>query len=284
MDLTDINPIKIISDENKIVLFDKNGDLGMVTIANKTMKRFQCFFMLRNCHYQNTCLMGDGDLLILDPIRLSINKLNILNGTEIIVLHSLKFIYSIKTMFANNSKIYLIDITGNLYLFNEGEKKVNQIGNNGICKLINQFVTHKNYLFTIESNCLYRTNLVDGNYVEIVNEYSANATFIFADNVYLVFITRDDDIFITIPSDNTLKLKKKFNFPGISNSTCLTYFKNNIVLYNKDNKTIDIISLENEELSLKTMIEDFPEVYFFVNNNDILACILKDGVIYKLYY
>jgi hypothetical protein len=283
-EVTDINPIKMVLDDSKLVLFDKNGDLLTISLKDKGTKRFHCFFMLRNCHFQNTCLMGDGDLLILDPIRLSINKLNIINGTEIIVLHSLKFIYSIKTMFTNNSKIYLIDVTGNLYLFNESEKKVNQIGNNGVCKYINQFVTHKNYLFTIEGSCLYRTSLVDGNYIEIKNDFMAHTAYIFADNVYIVFVTKEDNIYITVPSENTLKLKKKFNYPGISQFNCITYFKNNLIVYRNETRTIECISLDGDELVSKTMIEDFPEVYFFVNNNDILACILKDGVIYKLYY
>jgi hypothetical protein len=282
-ELADLNPIKLIADDEKVVIFDKNGDLNVFNIKTKALKPFKCFFMLRNCHFQNTCLMGDGYLLILDPIRLSINKLNIVNGSEIILLHSLKFIYSIRTVFANNSKIYFIDITGNLYYFNESEKKVNQIGNNGICKYLNQYVTHKNYLFTIENSCLYRTSLVDGSYVEIKNDFMTNVAFIFADNVYIIFISKEDDIIVTVPSDMTLKLKKKFNYPGISQTNCITYFKNHIVTYKPDTKTIDSLSLEGDELVAKTMVEDFPDVYFFVNNNDVLACVLKEGFIYKLF-
>ena len=160
----------MIADDDKLVIFDKSGDIKIIKLICKTIKEFQCLFMLRNCHFHNTSLIGDGDLLILDPVRLSINKLNIISGTEVIILHSLKFIYSIKTMFTCNLKIYFIDINGCLYFFNEAEKKVNLIGNQGICKYITFFATHRNYLFTIENGLIFRTNLSDGNYTEIKND------------------------------------------------------------------------------------------------------------------
>ena len=33
----------------------------------------------------------------------------------------------------------------------------------------------------------------------------------------------------------------------------------------------------------KILVENFPDVSLFINNHDCLACILKDGVIYKLF-
>jgi len=260
--------------------------------------------MLRNCHLSNTALIGDGDLLLLDPIRLSLNKLNIIAGTEVIVLHSTKFLYTIKNIFSANSRIYFIDVSGNLYYFNEVDKKLTQIGNNGICKYIIDFAIFKNYILTIENNTLYRTNLNDGNYIEIKNDFCKNYEYFFADNQNIIFITKDDEIQILNVNINTpsnkdsnsgslsgrgdndgskdyLKLKNSFKYDKISKMASVTYFRNNIIFYNKEKKSIESINLEDR--SHKKMVENFPEVNMFINNNDFLACILKDGVIYKLY-
>ncbi len=190
----ELTPIKIISSNNKIVIIDKIGEIYTIEINSKENKCFQCLFMLRNCHLSNSSIIGDGDLLLLDPIRLSLNKLNILAGTEVIVLHSSKFLYTIKNIFSANSRIYFIDVSGNLYYFNEVDKKLTQIGNNGICKYILDLAVYKNYLLTIENNTLYRTSLSDGNYIEIKNDFVKNYEFFFADNSNVIFISKDDEI------------------------------------------------------------------------------------------
>jgi len=254
--------------------------------------------MLRNCHLSNTALIGEGDLLLLDPIRLSLNKLNIIAGSEIIVLHSTKFLYQIKHIFSANSRIYFIDSSGNLYYFNETDKKLTQIGNNGICKYILDFAVQKNYLITIENtNLLYKTNLNDGNYSEIKSDFCKNYEYFFADNQYLIFITKDDEIqIVTLKSysptnkdkvaigndtKDQLILKESIKLPGISKHTAVCYFKNNIIYYNKEKMTIEAFNLEDK--TNKKMAENFPELNMFICNSDFLACILKDGVIYKLY-
>jgi hypothetical protein len=275
---------KIVSDNEKLVLFDKTGDIIRLNIEDKQFKRFQCLFMLRNCHYNNTCLMGDGELLILDPIRLSINKLNILTGTEVIILHSIKFIYSIKLMFATNTKIYFVDLNGNLYFLNEGDKKVSQLGNSGILKYISSYAVYRNHLLTIENYVMYKTNLNDGTFVEIKNEYLNNCHYFLSDGISLLLINKEDDIFLMTCVDNQLKLKQTYNYPGISKIGCLTFFKKTLIYYDYDNRRVEGICLENSELKKVVLIEDFPEISFFINNMEILSCILKDGVIYKLCY
>jgi len=304
-----ITPIKLIVDDKKLVVIDKNGEINVINLQEQEKKQahknYQCLFMLRNCHLSNTALIGDGDLLLLDPIRLSLNKLNIIAGTEVIVLHSTKFLYTIKNIFSANSRIYFIDVSGNLYYFNEVDKKLTQIGNNGICKYIIDFAIFKNYILTIENNTLYRTNLNDGNYIEIKNDFCKNYEYFFADNQNIIFITKDDEIQILNVNINTpsnkdsnsgslsgrgdndgskdyLKLKNSFKYDKISKMASVTYFRNNIIFYNKEKKK-SIESINLEDRSHKKMVENFPEVNMFINNNDFLACILKDGVIYKLY-
>jgi hypothetical protein len=296
----EITVSKIFVDDSRLVITDKNGELNVINISNKTPKKFQCMFMLRNCHVSNTIIVGDGDLLIIDPIRLSLNKLNILTGSEVILVHSFKFLSSIKFIFSCNSRIYFIDISGSLFYFLENEKKITQIGNTGLCKYILDFAVHKNYLYTIENTTLYRTNLSDGSYLEIKNDYSTNYKFFFADNVHLVFINKDDEVFLLKPEDN-LKLVKKFYIKDVSQRTSVSYFKNHIIYYNIENKSIEGLSLQNDannlntellefqskteirENGVKIFINNFPEVNLFINNYDCLACILKDGVIYKLF-
>ena len=342
----ELTPIKIITSNTNVVIIDKLGEIYNIDIQNKSNKCFQCLFMLRNCHLSNSSIIGDGDLLLLDPIRLSLNKLNILAGTEVIVLHSSKFLYTIKNIFSANSRIYFIDVSGNLYYFNEIDKKLTQIGNNGICKYILDLAVHKNYLLTIENNTLYRTSLSDGNYTEIKNEYVKNYEYFFADNTNIIFISKDDEIQILnfyspninqinsntstknvinniakldIGNDsnnpnnknsqnvsnslisgslshpvsssnlvgkingnvNQLYLKSSFKYDSITRMHSITYFRNNIIFYNI--KTYSIESINIEDKTHKVMVENFPEISQFINNNDFLACILKNGVIYKLY-
>ena len=134
-DLGENSANKIICNDQKLVVIDKQGSLITIDLKKSTAKFSDCRFMIRNCHISNLAILGDGNLLILDPIRLSLNKLNIINGTEIIILHSQKFLNTIKYLFTNGvSKVYLIDVTGNLFYFNEAEKKLVQIGNSSICK------------------------------------------------------------------------------------------------------------------------------------------------------
>jgi hypothetical protein len=297
----DFIPLRIIVNDTKLVLIDKIGDIHTNDITSysnsKKLNVFQCLFMLRNCNLSNTTLVGDGDLLILDPIRLSLNKLNILAGTEVIVLHSTKFLYSIKNIFSANSRIYFIDVSGNLYYFNEMDKKLTQIGNNGICKYITDYGVYKNYLITIENNTMYRTNLTDGNYMEIKNDYCKDYEFFFSDGSGVVFVTNQDEIIsLTLnlsgqeksveqvttnaanTNCNTVKLKNQFKFDKISQVAAMCLFRNNIIFYRNGN--IESINLDDK--THKVMVEDFPEVNLFISNNEFLACILKDGIIYKL--
>jgi hypothetical protein len=279
-----IIPTKLICDDKKLVIIDKNGELTKLELESKLTNKFQCLFMLRNCHLNNSVLIGDGDLILLDPVRLSLNKLNILTGTEIIILHSVKFLSSIKYLFTNNSKIYLIDTSGNLYNFNEFDKKIIQIGGNGLCKYIIDFSVHKNYIFTIENNSsLYRTNLNDGIYKEYKNDYVKNYSHFLSDHQMLIFITKDDNVNIIIPTNEELTLKKQFKFPKISKFRAVTLFKKQLIFYNLEKKTIESINLNEEKIQPKVLVQNFGEVLSFINNNDCLACIIKDCVIYKLY-
>lgn len=279
-----IIPTKLICDDRKLVIIDKVGELTRLDLESKLTDKYQCLFMLRNCHLNNSVLIGDGDLILLDPVRLSLNKLNILTGTEIIILHSVKFLASIKYLFTNNSKIYFIDTSGNLYNFNEFDKKIMQIGGNGLCKYIIDFSVHKNYLFTIESNSsLYRTNLNDGIYKEYKNDYIKNYSHFLSDNQNLIFITKDDNVNILVPTNDELTLKKQFKLPKISKISAITLFKKQLIYYNKEKNSIESINIHEEDLQPKILVENFGEVLSFINNNDCLACIIKDCVIYKLY-
>ena len=78
-----------------------------------------------------------------------------------------------------------------------------------------------------------------------------------------------------------MQLKKKFRYENITKMHPITFFRNFLIFYNKNSKTIESINIEDNKH--KIMVENFPEILMFINNNDILACILRDGVIYKLY-
>jgi hypothetical protein len=159
------------------------------------------------------------------------------------------------------------------------------VGNNGICKNITDFSVFKNYLLTTENGSLYRTSLSDGTYIEIKNDQLKEYEKFFSDNLSVVFINNKDEInvynFATENSIVTLKLKQSYKFENISRATAITFFRNQLVFYAKDKRTIETFSLEDG--THKRMVENFAEVSQFINNHDFLACILKDGVIYKLY-
>lgn len=285
-ELGNVQPIKVIADDKHVVIIDKLGEIHTFSLENKQTKNFQCLFMLRNCHLQNSIIIGDGDLLLLDPIRLSLNKLNLISGTEVIVLHSTKFLNTIKNIFSINSKIYFIDISGNLYSFNESEKKLTQIGNNNIFKHIVDYGVHKNFLLTIENGSLYRTSLSDGNYIEMKHEQCKNYEYFFCDNVNIIFITKDDEVNVYSMNPNSkdndqLKLKTSFKHKGITAGTAVTYFKNQIIYYNKDSKSIESVNVDDQ--THNNLVNNFPKVNMFINNHDFMACILNEGVIYKLY-
>jgi hypothetical protein len=61
----------------------------------------------------------------------------------------------------------------------------------------------------------------------------------------------------------------------------VSYFRNHIIFYNKPSKSIESVNIDDG--SHKVMVENFPDVNMFICNNDFLACISKEGVIYKLY-
>lgn len=290
-----LHPIKIIADDSRIVIIDKNGDINVFRLTTKIadvvpFKTYQCLFMLRNCHLLNTCLINDGDLLLLDPVRLSLNKLNIIAGTEVIILHSNKFLFNIRNIFTSNSRIYFIEVTGNLYWFNEFDKKLTQIGNNSICKYINDFSVYKHFLLTIENDTIFKTNLNDGNFTEIKCKYCLNYEYFFADNTNVVFVTRDDQIAVLTfgsgtqkkdDSNEALQLKKSFVAKGLSKVGAITLFRGFLIYYNNDARTIEGINIEDK--THKVFTDNFPHVHMFISNNDFLACILREGAIYKLF-
>ena len=70
---------------------------------------------------------------------------------------------------------------------------------------MNDYVVYKNYLFTVENTSIYRTDLKDGNFIEMYSEYCMSYEYFLCDNVYIVFITRKDEIAIfTYDKNNPL--------------------------------------------------------------------------------
>jgi hypothetical protein len=310
MSANNLYPIKIVVNDTQLVIIDKNGNINLFeltiqnnqlinpnnNIINKTnsYKIYQCLFMLRNCHLINTCLLNEGDLLLLDPIRLSLNKLNIIAGTELIVLHSNKFLFNIKNIFTANSKIYFIEVTGNLYYFSEIDKKLTQIGNNGICKFISDYVVYKNYLLTVENDVLYKTSLTDGNFVDVKADFFSNYEYLLSDNINIVVVNRDDEVIVydfdsSNKNEECLREKKRFVVNEISKVDAIILFKRNVVFYRKNSKTIEGIDIDsniqedNKEVEPIIFVKDFPDINIFISNNEMLACIIRNGVIYKLF-
>ena len=79
---------------------------------------------------------------------------------------------------------------------------------------------------------------------------------------------------------SNLKIKNTFKFPNISKMNALCLFRNYIVFYDRNKKSIESVNLD--DMNHKVMHFNFPEINMFISNNEFLACILKDGVIYKL--
>ena len=282
-DLKETSANRIICNDQKLVVIDKQGSLLTIDLNQVTAKHSDCRFMIRNCQMSNLAILGDGNLLILDPIRLSLNKLNIINGSETIILHSQKFLNSIKYLFTNGvSKVYLIYVTGNLFYFNEAEKKLVQIGNTNICKNAQKFCLFKNYLFVhLEEDTLMKINLNDGDYNDVKLNLIKNSDYLYGDNVNFVIVNcKKNEILITDPNDNfSVKKSIFYDFKHIS---AVTLFKNYLITY--DNFTKNVVGINIDDGSVSDLVKDFPEIFLFVNNFDCLACILKDGVIYTLYY
>ncbi len=282
-DLGETLPNRIICNDQKLVVIDKQGSLLTIDLLKSSAKHSDCRFMIRNCHISNLAILGDGNLLILDPIRLSLNKLNILNGSEIIILHSQKFLNTIKYLFTNGvSKVYLIDVNGNLFYFNEAEKKLVQIGNTNICKNLQKFTMFKNFLLVqLEEDTLLKINLNDGNYNDMKVGLINQSDYFFGDNINFIIINcKGNEVSITDPCDE-FTVKKVINHDFTHIST-MTLFKNYLVMYNKKTKNIEGINIDDSSFSI--LVKDFPEVFSFINNFECLACILKDGIIYTLYY
>ena len=274
---------KIICNESKLVVIDKQGSLITIDLIKSTAKYSDCRFMIRNCHLSNLAILGDGNLLILDPIRLSLNKLNIINGSEIIILHSQKFLNTIKHLFTNGlSKVYLIDVSGNLFYFNEAEKKLVQIGNSNICKNLQKFAIYKHFLFVqLEEDTLLKINLNDGNYNDCKLGLISQSDYLFGNNKNLIIVnTKMNQVFMTDPT-NEFYVEKLINY-DFNHITSMTLFKNYIVMYNSKTKNIEGINIDDGSCCI--LVKDFQEVFSFINNYECLACILKDGIIYTLYY
>ena len=283
-------PIKIIVNEDDLVIIDQKGEINLFHIKDKINsiipdKNYQCLFILRNCHLISSCIINEIDFLLLDPIRLSVNILNLIEGTEIVLIHSNKFLFNIRTIFSANNKIYFIDITGNLFSFNESDKKLSQIGINGICKYMNDYVVYKNYLFTVENTSIYRTDLKDGNFIEMYSEYCMSYEYFLCDNVYIVFITRKDEIAIfTYDKNNPLSFLIKhssFYIKDISKNDAVTLFRGHIIYYDSLSKSIKAVHIDKPN-EIRTLVDNFPSVKMFITNQIFLGCILSNGVIYKL--
>ena len=282
-ELAETIPYKIICNNNKLVVIDKQGSLLSIDLLNFTAKHSECRFMIRNCHISNLAILGDGHLLILDPIRLSLNKLNIINGSEIIILHSQKFLNTIKHLITNGiSKVYLIDVNGNLFFFNEAEKKLVQIGNTNICKNLQKFCLYRHFLLVqIEDDTLLKINLNDGNYIDYKIGLINQSDYFFSDNVNLIIVNCKANEILVLNPNEEFSVKSVINY-DFSSVPTMTMFKNNIVLYNKKAKNIVGINIDDGSSSI--LVKEFAEVFSFINNHECLACILRDGIIYTLYY
>jgi len=229
-DLNDKQVIKLICNEEMLIMIDKKGCLNKLSLTNQSIANFECKFMIRNCHINNLAILGEANLLILDPIRLSLNKLNIINGSEIIIIHSQKFLCTIKYLFTNGmSKIFLIDFSGTLFFYNDNEKKISQIGNSYICKDIEKYAIYKNFLLgQLNDNTILKININDGiNIEEIPCDYIKDCDYFLADNVNLILVkSKVNTIYVLNPNDNFNLVKIiKYDFSKIN---ALTIFKKTI--------------------------------------------------------
>ena len=78
-------PIKIIVNEDDLVIIEQKGEINLFHIKDKINsiipdKNYQCLFILRNCHLISSCIINEIDFLLLDPIRLSVNILNLIES------------------------------------------------------------------------------------------------------------------------------------------------------------------------------------------------------------
>ena len=96
----------------------------------------------------------------------------------------------------------------------------------------------------------------------------------------IIVNTKANEVFITNPNDE-YSVKKVINYDFKHIST-MTLFKNYLIMYNYKTKNIEGLNIDDGSSSI--LVKDFQEVFSFINNYECLACILKDGIIYTLYF
>ena len=109
--------------------------------------------------------------------------------------------------------------------------------------------------------------------------------YFLCDNVYIVFITRKDEIAIfTYDKNNPLSFLIKhssFYIKDISKNDAVTLFRGHIIYYDSLSKSIKAVHIDKPN-EIRTLVDNFPSVKMFITNQIFLGCILSNGVIYKL--
>jgi len=128
---------------------------------------------------------------------------------------------------------------------------------------------------------LLKINLNDGNYSDFKLGLISQSDYFFGDNQHFIIVNaKANEVLITSPNED-FAVKSVINH-DFSHISTMTLFKNYLVLYNTKTKNIEGINIEDGSSTI--LVKDFPEVFSFINNFECLACILKDGIIYTLYY
>ena len=141
---------------------------------------------------------------------------------------------------------------------------------------------------------LYKTRLTDGNFVDVKADFFSNYEYLLSDNINIVVINRDDEVIVydfdsSNKNEECLREKKRFVVSEISKVDAIILFKRNVVFYRKNSKTIEGIDIDsniqedNKEVEPIIFVKDFPDINIFISNNEMLACIIRNGVIYKLF-
>lgn len=294
-------PLHLSCSENLLSVIDSIGKINTYSIEDGVVnyiKTLNCCFIIRNSNIQNIVMLENGDLILLDQIRLSLNKLNVLTGSEIVILHSNKFLFSISVVFTTNSRIYFVDISGNLFYFNEYDKKLTQIASNGICRCCFSFLACNDVLYCFECDYVYKIDLINGDVEQmILDDDVKDYIGVISNDEYVIFIKEEDTIVVTIGCSsldkNSFQVVREFHqVKGVSsnsgNAMCL--FRDWIIYYNSENKSILGFDIANG--SHQILLSDFPSllsydsdviIQKFICNSETLCCILSNGVIYTLY-
>lgn len=288
------NPIKLLCNDTYVTYSDDNNVLNVINISTLKVLKHKCIYHIMNCHLSIMAIQHQCDLVLLDPINKTMKTLNLATGVEKAICTSCKLITKVKTIFSVNLTIYLIDVDGNLSSFNQYDGNIiKRIAHDHFINM-DTWAVHCNYLYAFQNGKLTKVDLSGDNglYEVKLNNVSNNINQMYSNGIHIIIVNQDDEIHFLTPKNKPNQIERlefdyKAKIAGISKVKAKCFYKNHIIYYDEQIKSIISVNMNKEHgefLKLNNQVEDFPKILFFINNNCCLACITKNGSIYNLQF